>query len=241
MISKLAKSQIDKFLSEGLKPSFEDYIVLNNLGLQVERGSEMYSFSATPRISFLGDIILRQPTVAKTLWIDNVKHLFNESFETSIYIYAYACATPDDELPSLNDLKEIEKHVINFRDNVLIKFTDYQIICAIDWIMNGMKPDLSLVENPEEKKSLQEVFDIPSESCSYAKQILMQACLEKISPDVAKFALLEDLEKMILISAMNNSEGITKNEHVKAAGRFYVAAGKINTRLHKEKEALNGK
>ncbi len=39
-----------------------------------------------------------------------------------------------------------------------------------------------------------------------------------------------------MVAAMNepNSANIMKNEHTKAAGRFYMAAGRIHERLVKE-------
>lgn len=72
MTSKLAKSQIELWRKEGLEPTFDDIIRLNDLGLRVERGSDMFSFSAVPRMAFLGDRILREPTVAKRYWLDTV-------------------------------------------------------------------------------------------------------------------------------------------------------------------------
>jgi hypothetical protein len=107
MTSKIAQQQIELWWSEGLKPAFKDIILLNNLGLQIERGSDMFSFSACPRIAFLGENILREPTVAKRIWIDEVQRLFSDTLETKIYILAYALGTSDDELPSLTDKKKI--------------------------------------------------------------------------------------------------------------------------------------
>lgn len=65
MISKLAKQTIEKWQSEGLKPTFDDVIRLNALGLKVEHGSEACEFSAVPRVAFLGDYTLFEPTVFK--------------------------------------------------------------------------------------------------------------------------------------------------------------------------------
>jgi len=84
----------------------------------------MFSFSACPRIAFLGDNILREPTVAKRIWLDEVQRLFADTFETKIYVIAYTLGTSDDELPAVNDKKLIQKKVLKFRDEVLMKCTD---------------------------------------------------------------------------------------------------------------------
>ena len=218
-------------------------MLLNNLGLQIERGSDMFSFSACPRIAFLGDNILREPTVAKRIWLDEVQRLFADTVETKIYVLAYALGTNDDELPSATDKKSIQKGILAYRDEVLMKCTDTQILAAIDYVLNGMKPNLDIPEDAddEQKKSaelLAETYDIPSEDHSIAKQLLLQALAAKIPAEAADYALLDDLERMVMVAAMQNGADILKNEHTKAAGRFYMAAGRIHKRLVDEKNKL---
>lgn len=234
MTSKLAKSQIEQWWSEGLKPAFDDIIKLNNLGLAVERGTEMFDFSACPRAAFLGDNILWEPNMRKRMWIDAALQVVGtDSIESRIYILAYALATSDDELAPLTAKSRLVKAIVKFRDEVLLKCTDTQILAAIDWCMNGNEPDLSI---PEEKAA----YEVPDEhysSASIAKQLLLEALGEGMSEEVAQYALLDDLKRMVLISAMNKGADITKNAHTQAAGRFYVASGKIHKRLVESKAA----
>lgn len=246
MTSKLAKSQIEKWWSEGLKPTVDDIVLLNNLGISVEKGSEMFAFSACPRIAFLGDNILREPTIAKRLWIDEALRLFAPTVESKIYVLAYAFGTSDDELPSLLKASEVKKSVVKFRDEVLMKFTDTQILAAIEYVMNGIKPDLKIPDDAsdEEKKGVEDiekVFEVPTEDHSIAKQLLLQALAAKIPAECAKYALLEDLEHMIMVAAMHDGANVIKNEHTQAAAKFYMASGRIHERLTKEKENTNGK
>ena len=230
-------------MKEGLQPTFDDIVLLNNLGLKVERGSDMFSFSACPRIAFLGDTILREPTIAKRIWIDEAQRLFADSLETKIYILTYALATADNELPSLYQKSKIQDQIIKFRDEVLLKYTDTQIIAAIDYCLNGIKPDLDLPEDPTEEdkkrvKDLAEIYDIPEEGHSVARQILYQALSYQIPPETAQYALYDDLERLIICAAINQKNGsdILKNQQTEAAGRFYIASGKIHQRLISEKE-----
>lgn len=166
MTSRLAKGQIELWKREGLEPSFEDVVLLNGLGLAVERGSDMFSFSACPRIAFLGDNILREPTVAKRIWIDEAQRLFADTVESKVYVLAYALGTSDDELPGLNDAKKIQAGIVKYRDDVLLRCTETQILAAIDYVLNGNKPDLTLppdaadAEKAEAKK-LEDVYDVP--------------------------------------------------------------------------------
>lgn len=236
MTSKLAKQQIEQWWKEGLKPTVEDIVLVNNLGLQVERGSDMFNFSACPRAAFLGDNILWEPTLKKRMWIDAATQVVDaESMESKIYVLAYALATPNDELAPLTKTSKLKKDIVKFRDEVLVDFTDTQIVAAIDWCLNGIKPDL-------EVKELKQVMDVPDEdgqASSIAKQLLLEAISDGMSDKVQDYALLDDLKNMIVVAAMYKGVDVLKNEHTKNAGRFYVACGKIHTRLLEEKE--NGK
>ena len=101
MISRLAEQTIEKWQRENLKPTFKDIIALNNLGLKVERGAEAFSFAACPRIAFLGDHILREPTIAKRIWIDTVGETFSDNYQTRLFFMCYALNCPDAELPDV--------------------------------------------------------------------------------------------------------------------------------------------
>lgn len=128
---------------------------------------------------------------------------------------------------------------MKYRDEVLVKFTDTQVVAAVDYVLNGLKPDLDIPESAseEEKKeaeSLEQIYDVPTEDHSLAKQLLLQALAAKLPAEAAEYALLDDLERMVLVAAMSEGADIVKNEHTKAAARFYMAAGRIHERLAKE-------
>lgn len=124
MTSKLAKSQIELWWKEGLNPTFDDIVKLNDLGLAVERGTDMFSFSLCPRLAFLGDRILKEPTVAKRIWIDEAQGMFSNKMETKVQLLAYALGTDSGDLPNLHDAKKIQEEVEKFRDTVLMNCTE---------------------------------------------------------------------------------------------------------------------
>jgi len=236
MTSKLAKSQVELWQKEGLAPAFEDIIKLNDVGLKVERGSDMYSFAACPRLAFLGDAVLREPTIAKRIWMDEAQRLFADGVETKLYVAAWSLAADDKNLPSLSDKKKIGELAAKFRDDVLLKCTETQILAAIDYVLNGDKVQYEELDDAG-KKSLDAVYDVPVEDQSLAKQLLLAAFTYNIPAEAADYALLEDLQNMLLVAAMQNgADNVIKNEHTKFAGQFYVMAGKIHERLVKEKE-----
>ena len=124
MISKLAKSTIEKWQTEGLKPSVDDVVRLNNLGLRIERNSNAFEAVAVPRCAFLGDAILWEPTIGKRLWMEQAQQIVSNGYDSQLYLIAYALNCPDNELPGLTSKKELEREVGKFRDEVLLHFTE---------------------------------------------------------------------------------------------------------------------
>lgn len=239
MISKLAKGQIETWRADGLEPSYDDIIRLNDLGLRVERGSDMFSFAAVPRMAFLGDRILREPTIARRIWLDTVQPIFADDLQSKIYLIAFVLGA--DELPSTFDPKRIKDAVEKYRDDALLGCTETQILAAIDWCLNGDKVQADDLES-EAKKQVDSVYDVPCEDESLAKHLLLAAMSDGMPQAVADYALQDDLQRMVLLAAMQHgANDVLKNEHTKAAGRYYVASGKIHARLVKEKAEREAK
>lgn len=119
-----------------------------------------------------------------------------------------------------------------------MKFTDTQILSAIDYCMNGNKPDLAIPQDAtdEERRQQREVYAIPDETRSVAKQLLLEAMSSGMQKEVADYALLDDLERMVLVAAMQNGIDVMKNRHGEYAGKFYASSGRIHKRLTDEME-----
>ena len=231
MTSKLAQAQIEKWWSEGLHPSVNDIVRVNDLGLAVERGVDMFDFSSCPRAAFLGDRVLWEPTLRKRLWIDAATQIVDaNTLESRIYVMAYALGTPSNELADLTSKRKLAKAVVKFRDEVLMDCTDSQVIAALGWCLNGNK-----VEVEDDDADVTEPPDPDGRNVSVAKQILLQAIGSGMDNAVADYALLDDLRKMVLVASIHKGVDVVKNEHTQNAGRFYVECGKIHERLLKEK------
>ena len=79
--------------------------------------------------------------------------------------------------------------------------------------MNGDKIDTSEFDE-DEKKQIDEVYNVPCHDESLAKQLLMSAMLYGIPSEVKDYALLDELKNMVLAAAIHNgSSNTVKNEH----------------------------
>ena len=53
-----------------MKPTFEDAVKMNALGLKIERDANAFEVASVPRCAFLGDSILWEPTIGKRIWLE---------------------------------------------------------------------------------------------------------------------------------------------------------------------------
>ena len=239
MISKIAKQTVEKWQSEGLKPSFEDTIHLNALGLKVERGNDVYDFSALPRVAFLNNICIYEPTVAKKLWMDKAYQLIADNIQTQLFFTAYALYC--DELPSLNDIDKLIQQVLKFSEEHLFDLTETQIYSAIDYVINGNDPnaDEEFIANENEKKF--DCYTVPDTVQSAAQQIALQAMQCGIDIKAIDFTTVPVLERMITVAVMQKGADWIKNERAQNAAKFMIEANKIEKRLKADKETEDNK
>lgn len=221
-----------------MKPTFEDIILLNALGLKVERKGDEYNFAACPRVAFLGDYTLFEPTVGKRIWMDTASQLLEDDWQTQLYFAAWCLNCPDDELPKMDDVKNIVEQVKKFATEVLVNHTISQVTMAIDYAMNGNDPrDGEDFDDEKKKDDFDAIYEVPQSVMSSSRQILNEALLYGIDEKVKNTTTLPQLERMVVCAAMSKGADILKNQHTQDAAKFYAACGKIHTRLLDEVKA----
>lgn len=239
MVSQLAKSTVESWQAkEGLEPTFEDIILLNALGLKLEKNDQSYNFSSVPRVAFLGDACFWEPTVAKRIWMDYASKLISDNFLTQATFTAYALNCPDNELPSLKDTKKLNEEIKRFYDDVLMPFSETQILAALEYALKGNLPtvDEDWYKTEEEaSKTLEQIYNLPSELKSVAKQLLAEAMTYGIDEKAKYDVTVDELERMIAVAAMHSGIDVIKNEHAQNTAKFYAASGSIHKRLVEEK------
>ena len=137
MISKTAQADIEDMWEAGLRPTFDDIVRLNALGLKVERIKSGFALNVLPRVAFLGEVALREPTVGADIWLDEAARLFAaDKAETFMLLRAFSLSMPWDKLPDSADEKAILKGVAEMRD-ALAFATMPQIVAAIGYAVHG--------------------------------------------------------------------------------------------------------
>jgi len=237
MVSKMAKQMVERWKAEeGLVPSFDDVVRLNALGLKVERGGSSFEFGCVPRMAFLGDWILTEPTVGKRIWLDAALKLMESDYFTQVCVTAYALNTPDAELPDLRKLSDLVKAVGDFKDSVLMGFTVGQILAAIEYALRGDDP----AEGEECECAESNPSELPPDLASAAKTILVNATSYGIDLDCCQRLTIPELERAVVLAAVHSGVDVMKGEHAQTVGAFYAEAGRIHGRLVKERDIENG-
>lgn len=170
MVSDTAKLDVEDLLEKGLRPTFEDIIRLNALALKVERARSGFALNVLPRVSFLGSVAFREPTVGAEIWFDSASRLFAiDDPETFILLRALALCRPQEELPDPVDEKAMVAAVQDMRASLAFA-TIRQISAAIGYVVHGFRPESC--EPAEAMKSESVVEHSPD--TSYAVGLLYQ-------------------------------------------------------------------
>ena len=72
MTSSMALADIATLQAKGLRPTPEDVIRLNGLALAVERAGDPDAASNAPRVVWLGNVALHEPTLQAETWLAEV-------------------------------------------------------------------------------------------------------------------------------------------------------------------------
>lgn len=237
MVSKIAEQTIQKWWSEGLKPTVQDITDLNAVGLALENNSDSSSFCCVPRVGFLDDYCFHEPTVAKRLYIDELMLLIDADVQTQIYAVCYCLYTPMEELVDLKSRRKATKAIARFVKDVLSGFTETQILAMVDYVMTGNDVNTLSGSYSDDSKP-KSPSDIPDKCRSYTRLLLNNAIVQGVDAASCDDVTIEQLERILFLAALHDGTDSLKDKNCELTGRFYQVSGKIYTRLKKEKEEL---
>jgi hypothetical protein len=239
MTSKLAEQTYNGWLAEGLTPSLEMAVDLNAAGVALERNSDAADFAALPRVAFLGDFILREPSVKKRVYLDELRQTLDERDDRAqIFAVAYVCYTSyADLVPLDSSVRKIRRAVAQFALEVLGDFAESQIIAALDYLLTGANPHELTNDYSDPRPS--DPLALPANCRSYAKQLLEYAVAKKIDAAECGETTLASLERMVAVAAMEKNTDFLKDRAAEATARFYQVAGKCRAKMLADRAAAS--
>lgn len=154
MTSQMCIEDIEMMIEDGLKPTPQDIIRLNELALNFERKKSMNSFKSfysLPRIAQIdNERWFRQPTLGHEIWLNSVQRFIDTNINTLLALYAFALSRDYTELPDAENQKAVVDAVNKFLEEMKDNSRE-QIYAALEYVQNGIVS--SHDEYPEFAKS----------------------------------------------------------------------------------------
>lgn len=241
MVSQTAKEDIEQLITDGLTPSVNDIIRLNALGLKLERNqNSAISLFNAPRIAWLGDVVLYQPTLGHEIWLEDVENVMDMADPaTNLAVTTFACSFKDSsKLPDAFDKPTLYSKLASFKKQIS-SYTPQQILAAAKYVVDGN--DANLYENaPTTSKEP----EIECEAFSIPTGILLNGIATGIGMSIGDALKLTrgQFETMVRHYQISNGMLDIKVEKQEASGGYFDALAEIRERLQNEvKGKSNGK
>lgn len=144
MTSSMALADIAELQAKGLRPTPEEIIRLNGLGLAVERAGDPDAANNAPRIVWLCNVAIHEPTLQVELWLSEVARRVAATDGAYDTLRVFACA--HGQVPgffsraSMRNAAIIKMRVYSWAASNLWKATPRQIHAALDYVVNGNDP-----------------------------------------------------------------------------------------------------
>lgn len=140
MISCMAIEDIEALRADGIDVSPRDVVRLNALGVKVEQASKASAFYVLPRVAFLGNIAIHEPTIGDVTWIAEAGRRFDmDDIETVSLLQATCLSAKDGELPDATDRDAVMAAIKAFQAKAA-RFTLSQILSALSYALHGSDP-----------------------------------------------------------------------------------------------------
>ena len=152
MLSKIAKIDIETLRENGVEPTLEEIIKLNDLAIRIEKGRET-SPQSSPRFAVAGNVVLHELTIGAEIWWNEIgKDVFiTDKGKLNAYFFLHAMSRDVEGLNNLKTPKEIKQAVKAWLKKV--EATESEMWRALLWVkfsnedFNPMETDYIEIEN----------------------------------------------------------------------------------------------
>lgn len=152
MVADLFKRDYRQMTEQGVKFTPEDIIRLNALAVKVKLAPNAAQTVGLPRCACLGDLVLREPTIAHELWIEEASRWIDCSDDRNfLWLHAYALSRPAEELADAYRPEKLVRTVFTYAAKRLCRFTHEQLKDAVEYALVGA--DWKVGERPAERKA----------------------------------------------------------------------------------------
>lgn len=248
MISPFAIECIEKMERDGLHPTPRDIVRLNALGLKVERGDNPSPLYSRRRCAFVGDAVLREPTIATNIFISERVRTFSPGADFAFVLFM-AWALSFDEPPR----DAPPDAIMDFTREKLRDIPARRVAAAVDYCLYGC--DSESLEYPARKEktdgereetaddsAADELLDVDIGIIHRAEALSLGISLAdamrhtRAQLNAVVRRALEHRADAGDVQAAN----ALKREHDRYEGEFYATLDEIRARLENERAMAKG-
>lgn len=166
MVSSLAIADIEALVKAGVTLTPAEIIRLNELAVKIERATDSANVCEAPRVAWVNEIPIYQPTIASEQWFYNYAQKWWKS-ESLFFALAFSCAHAIQQgfFDAYNSEKEARRAIVKWWHTLAA--TQEQMQCALAYAMRGELGD-------EDCESSDEKEDEECKTCQYT-QIVNEA------------------------------------------------------------------
>lgn len=225
-------------MDEGCVIHPSDVVRLNALGLKLERSAfSSSSLFCLPRVAYLGDVILRQPTMGHEIWLDEVGQIMDMSDPaTNLAVTAYACSVHDaDDLPKSHSKMRVMIALMTFKIRVR-KYTLQQIINATRYVCNGN--DAELYEYPVANNKSNDENDYVDNEMSMPIGIILDGVARGLGISLADAKQMTQSQYVLTVKRYLYVHGLLdlKDENERARADYFATFESIKNRAYDERD-----
>lgn len=224
MVSDLAIEDIARIEREGGKVAPRDVVWLNALALRIT-ADPTCSLGSLPRVCVVEDVLIRQPSIAQDILLDELDALFEHDEGTTLAIEAYVLSHGTVDMPAHPNMFAVK--VQGWLRATFKNTTAAELRRAVDYVLYGATPEVDeLPPLPEQKE--EERADMPTHSSSLADWQMASAL--GIDSHAALAATSEALAGMIETAYLVSHKCPLSKEDTRRAGDYYRALEEVRKR-----------
>lgn len=232
MVSDTAESDIEDMIARGLKPTVRDIIRLNSVALRFERGVHAAEYFALPRVAYIGDLVLYQPTIAHELWLDKVRQVVETDDDSDFACRVYASSHQD--ATSLVDPyrpKEVKKAV----EECLAKFgkcTFEQVRLALEYVESGDRGETG--EHPALEPAKDDDTFTAADSISVG--MVHDGVASRLGLSLRDIRSMTRCEMLAVVASAIVGEGREERMYRRRQTEYFRTLDEISARLETERD-----
>lgn len=231
MVSELALEDIARIEREGGRVAPRDVVWLNALALRITADPSC-TLGALPRVCVVEDVLIRQPSIAQDILLDELDALFDHDEGTTLAVEAYVLSHGTTDMPAHPSM--FAAKVQGWLRATFKTTTAAELRRAVDYVLYGALPEVDELPPITEQKEDEPNKDATPRSSSLADWQMAAAL--GIDSHAALAATSEALAGMIETAYLVSHKCPLTKEDTRRAGDYYRALEEVRKRSFPKKQ-----